>query len=289
MSLFSKYFIKMCTKSDTARDAGLTTPPEIERFNDIQYGSDPKWHLLDVYRPKAQSGKLPVIVSFHGGGWVYGNKEVYQFYCMDLAKRGFAVVNYTYRLAPNFRHPAPIEDTNLVFGWLLENAEKYGFDTDNIFAVGDSAGATGIAVYACILTNKDYAENYSFTAPEGLKIKALGLNCGIYNISENDNFKLWYDYLPRHKFSEYKEQLCVRDIVTADFPPSYIMAANMDELNVQSPLLAEKLEQLGVKYVYKVYGDEKAPVYHVFHCNIRSPEAAVCNDEECAFFREYIK
>ena len=38
----------------------------------------------------------PVIVSFHGGGWVYGDKNVYQFYCMELAKRGFAVVNYSY-------------------------------------------------------------------------------------------------------------------------------------------------------------------------------------------------
>ena len=91
----------MCTKSDTARDSGLTTPPEIQRFDDIQYGSDPKWNILDVYRPKsAADSLLPVIVSFHGGGWVYGDKEVYQFYCMDLAKRGFAVINYTYRLAP---------------------------------------------------------------------------------------------------------------------------------------------------------------------------------------------
>jgi len=289
MSLFSRYFVKMCTKSDTARDAGLTTPPEIERFDDIQYGSEPKWHLLDVYRPKALSGRLPVIVSFHGGGWVYGNKEVYQFYCMDLAKRGFAVVNYTYRLAPEYRHPAPLEDTNLVFEWLLANAEKYGFDTDNIFAVGDSAGATGIAAYSCILTNKDYAKNYSFTAPEGLKIKALGLNCGIYMVREKDNFKLWYDYLPKNKFSEFREQLCICNAVTANFPPSFIMAANKDDLKVQSPLLAEKLKELGVRYIYKVYGDEKAPVYHVFHCNIKTPEAAVCNDEECAFFREYIK
>ena len=58
--------------------------------------------FLDVYRPKLNiKGKLPVIMSVHGGGWVYGDKDVYQWYCMNLAQRGFAVVNYSYRLAQN--------------------------------------------------------------------------------------------------------------------------------------------------------------------------------------------
>lgn len=98
---------------------------------------------LDVYRPKATNieEKLPVIVSVHGGGWVYGDKEGYQYYCMSLAQRGFAVVNFSYRLAPESKFPASIIDTNLVFGWILDHAEEYGFDTENIFAVGDSAGA----------------------------------------------------------------------------------------------------------------------------------------------------
>ena len=62
-----------------------------------------KWQKLDVYRQKDATGKLPVIVSVHGGGWVYGDKERYQFYCMDLAERGFAVVNFSYRLAPEYK------------------------------------------------------------------------------------------------------------------------------------------------------------------------------------------
>ena len=91
-------------KGDDIRDAGLTTPEDIIRYDDIVYGEDPKWQSLDVYRPKSAEGKkLPVIVSVHGGGWVYGDKERYQFYCMNLAQRGFAVVNYTYRLAPEYK------------------------------------------------------------------------------------------------------------------------------------------------------------------------------------------
>ena len=67
---------------DAKRDKGLTTPDDIQRFDNISYGEDLVWNLLYVYRPKKQEGKLPVIVNIHGGGWVYGNKEIYQFYGM---------------------------------------------------------------------------------------------------------------------------------------------------------------------------------------------------------------
>ncbi|SEH80445.1 Acetyl esterase/lipase [Ruminococcus flavefaciens] len=289
MSLNSFIFKKMCTKSDRKRDAGLTTPPEIRRFDDIQYGKNRKWQIMDVYRPKAAKGRLPVIVSFHGGGWTYGTKETYQFYCMELAKRGFAVVNFTYRLAPKYRHPAPYHDTNAVFRWVLKNADKLGFDTDNIFAVGDSAGAMGIALYACMVTDSEYAKNYKFRIPEGLKIKGLGLNCGIYDIFKEDSVGTLKDYLPKKYPLSLLKQLNVVDNVTADFPPCFIMTSNEDFLNYQSPLLAEKLDRLGVKYVYKVYGDENNPLSHVFHCNVKSADAAAANDDECAFFKGLIK
>ena len=110
--------------NDAKRDAGLTTPDDIQRFDDIQYGPDPVENKLDVYRPKNAQGKIPVIVSVHGGGWVYGDKELYQFYGMTLAQRGFAVVNFTYRLAPEVKFPAPLEDTNNVISWMYVNQEE---------------------------------------------------------------------------------------------------------------------------------------------------------------------
>lgn len=81
--------------NDAKRDAGLTTPEDICRYDDLVYGPDPVWNKLDVYRPKNLEGKLPVIVNVHGGGWIYGDKELYQFYGMTLAQRKFAVVNFT--------------------------------------------------------------------------------------------------------------------------------------------------------------------------------------------------
>ena len=114
MSAVSDKIRKMFGEGDAERDAGLSTPSDVVRYDDIVYGKDPKWQCLDVYRPKFRKGKLPVIISVHGGGWVYGDKEVYQWYCMNLAQRGFAVVNFTYRLAPEYKFPASLEDTNSV-------------------------------------------------------------------------------------------------------------------------------------------------------------------------------
>ena len=116
---------KAFAAGNMVRDAGLKTPEDVQRFDDIVYGEEDKvWQSLDVYRPKATNieEKLPVIVSVHGGGWVYGDKKLYQFYCLSLAQRGFAVVNFSYRLAPESKFPASIIDTNLVFGWILDPA-----------------------------------------------------------------------------------------------------------------------------------------------------------------------
>ncbi|MCD8019444.1 MAG: carboxylesterase family protein [Clostridiales bacterium] len=86
-------------KGDDIRDAGLTTPDTIQRFDDLRYGNDADCQLLDVYRPKEAHGEvLPVIISVHGGGWVYGDKERYQYYCMSLAERGFSAVTGTVTL-----------------------------------------------------------------------------------------------------------------------------------------------------------------------------------------------
>ncbi len=283
MSLYPYIFRHMCSRSDRRRDAGLTTPADIARHDNILYGTDRKWHLLDVYRPKNTAEKLPVIVSFHGGGWVYGTKEVYQYYCMSLAQRGFAVVSYNYRLAPKYRFPAPFEDTNAVFRWIAEHAAEYGLDTARMFGVGDSAGALGIALYACILTNPDYAKRYAFTPPAGIALRGLALNCGLYTTA--DKADAMRDFLPKKNAAEALRTLDLVQHITADFPPCFVITANQDFLKDEPKLLLPLLEKHGIRHAYKLYGDDAQPRGHVFHCNIRDEQAKAANDAECAFFR----
>ena len=285
MSLNSRIFRFMCKKADTARDEGLTTPESITRFDNIVYGSDSKWQILDVYRPKDIALPSPVIVSVHGGGWVYGDKEVYQYYCMDLAQRGFAVVNFSYRLAPKHRFPAQIEDTNSVFEWVMKNASQYSFDTGSIFALGDSAGAQMLATYSCILTNPEYAKEYSFKTPEGLRILGIALNCGLYNVENCKNISFFKDFLKDRGTPKELHTISAANFVTDKFPPSFVMTANGDELKDQAPFMEDALKKNNVKHIFREYGDDMTTLYHVFHCNIKSPDAKKANDDECDFFR----
>ena len=292
MSLASLFLRTTFRHSDNKRDAGLTTPEDICRFDNIFYGPDREWNLLDVYRPKNSEGKLPVIVSVHGGGWVYGDKDRYQYYCMSLARHGFAVVNYSYRLAPKHKFPSSLEDTNLVFHWVLKNARQYGFDCENIFAVGDSAGAHNLALYCCICTNPGYAAAFPFTTPAGFRPSAVALNCGIYKMEKSKKrdltTMLMADFLPGKGSAEEMYRISATEHLTGSFPPTFLMTCEGDFLAEAAKPMLEGLLSLGIETEYHYYGDTDHVLGHVFHCNIRLPEAQQCNEEECAFFRKHI-
>lgn len=294
MSVTSDMVREVFGNGDAKRDAGLTTPKDIVRYDNILYGQNPKWQILDVYRPKKDNNKiLPVIVSVHGGAWVYGDKERYQYYCMNLAQKGFAVVNFTYRLAPEFKYPAPLEDTNLVFNWIFNNAQQYKFDTKHIFAVGDSAGANHLGLYAAICTNPEYKKNYSFKVPNNFIPTAIALNCGEYKIEIKDDKDditgaLMADYLPNGGTKEEIQLICVTNHITNSYPPTFYMTSSGDFLKEQAKILGEKLIEKKVTHEFHFYGSEKYELEHVFHCNIKSDAAKICNQEECDYFKKFL-
>lgn len=294
MSAKSDAVRKSFKEFDDVRDAGLTTPEDIVRFDDICYGEDINWQKLDVYRPKSAVGQvLPVIVSIHGGGWVYGDKERYQYYCMSLAQHGFAVVNYTYRLAPEFKFPASIEDANLVFSWIFEHAAQYGLDTEHIFAVGDSAGAHQLALYSAICTNPELAALYPFRVPEGFVPTAIALNCGVYEIVRDPKtgeleHELLKEALPGGGTDAEIHMINVIEHITETFPPVTYMTCTGDFLIPQAVVLGQKLMEQKIPHEFHYYGDAKHELGHVFHCNMRLEEAARCNREQCEYFRKFL-
>ena len=289
MSEYSDQVRRDFKASDDIRDAGLTTPNDVVRHDDIRYGDADPLQALDVYRPRAAGDRpLPVIVSVHGGAWVYGDKERYQDYCMSLAQRGFAVVNFSYRLAPEWQYPAGIEDTNAVFSWVLGHAAEYGFDAGHVFAVGDSAGAHMLAIYACICTNPKYAAQYDFAPPAGFVPTAVGLNCGAYALRDDWQAPAMQALLPDGGTAAELRRITPLNHITPDFPPAFVMTSNDDFLRAQAPLLVAKLMEKEVPFVYRFYGDMDTRLQHVFHCDMRSVEGARCNDEECAWFRRFV-
>jgi len=294
MSLTAAMFRLTASRNDRKRDEGLTTPEEILRFDNIPYGPDPWWHLLDIYRPKASEGKIPVIIDVHGGGWVYGDKNLYSHYCMDLARRGFAVVNFNYRLAPRHRFPAGFEDMNRAVHFTLDHAEEYGLDTGNVFLVGDSAGAHMAAVYTCMCVNREYAEQFSFSVPEDFVPQAAVFNCGIYDMGVamllgKATRDLTKDLMGHTMTDEEMELLSPARHVSGDFPPCHVMTASDDFLRTQPEYFLPVLEQQGIEHTYKLWGSKKEPLMHVFHLDLRKPVSRQCNDEEMEFLRRHIR
>ena len=283
--------------SDDKRDEGLTTPEEIVRYDDLSYGPYGTANLLDIYVEKDVRKPQAAIVNIHGGGWVYGSKKQYQFYCMELARRGFTVVNINYRLAPENVFPAAVEDINRALTFVAEQGEKYFIDKDRLVLVGDSAGGQLVSHYATILSNPDFASLFSFQVPD-VRVRAVGLNCGAYDgksmatatTSEgNGLFLVYLGGIGKEISKETLEQIDAKKYMTKDFPPAYIMSAANDFLLSNAEPMYKFLMGLGVECEMKIYGTaEKKEVAHVFHVNCRLEEAKECNDDECAFFKRFL-
>lgn len=303
MSIYSEMIRATWSINDAKRNAIYRTPESIERFDDISYGPYPE-NVLDVYRRKDQGAlvqqgqRLPVIVSVHGGAWVYGDKELYQFYCMDLAERGFAVVNYTYRLAPENKFPAQLEDTNRVVQWVLEQGEAYGLDAEHVYMVGDSAGANLLGLYTAFCTDPTYAAAYPFAPVPGFVPRAIALNCGSYQPYPTDGSRgdtsmrqLMKDLLPDVGDQDALRRIDVTAHVNRQFPPTYIMSASGDQQVPieQAQMLTQACKEHGVRYTYVHYGDEENQLWHVFHLTIQNDTAMQCNGDECTFFRMHWK
>lgn len=132
-----------------------TTPKgDLKKTMDLAYGPD-KRHLLDIYEPIDKPNDLmPIVVFFHGGGFVAGDKNavgelVFGNIPTYFARHGMVGVNATYRLAPRHKWPEGARDVGMVVRWLKEKGAEYGGDPEKIFLLGQSAGAAHVATYIC--------------------------------------------------------------------------------------------------------------------------------------------
>lgn len=289
MSFESIMFNIGASRGDAKRDQIIPLPSGVVQLCDISYGPHGKWNLLDVYYPEGSEAN-PVIVNVHGGGYVYGTKEIYKRYCMDLARRGFTVVSFNYRLAPKWKFPTPLEDINSVLLWLKREHASCHVDISKVFMVGDSAGAQLASQYTAMLTNRDYMALFGLPHP-GLRLRAVGLNCGLYDMNAQASGKrkgLALDYFGR-KISNDDPRLAVLDAITSAYPPAHITTACHDFLRANAQPMYDHLRGKNIPCQLTCYGSEEdQSIAHVFHVNILKPEAIRCNDDQCAFFRQYL-
>lgn len=114
---------------------------------DIAYGNEPR-QKLDIYVPDGIKEPRAVIVFFYGGSWQKGSREVYRFVGQAFATKGYITVVADYRLYPEVKYPAFIEDGALAFAWVHKNIVQYGGDPKKLFLAGHSAGAYNAVMLA---------------------------------------------------------------------------------------------------------------------------------------------
>jgi len=145
----------------------------VEAQLDLRYGEDPR-QRLDVYRSStAKAAPKTLMLFFHGGGFVRGDKGDRENVGQLFAREGMVVMVANYRLAPKHGWPAGAEDVIAAYRWAKEHAAQFGGDPQRIFLVGESAGAAHVA--AATLVRR-------FHPPAGLGIAGAVLISGVYNV-----------------------------------------------------------------------------------------------------------
>ncbi|MEO6606387.1 MAG: alpha/beta hydrolase [Aeromicrobium sp.] len=123
-------------------------PDKGAELEEISWGKDRR---ALVYRPKGGIAPLPCVINFHGGGWVQGNPEQSSWAASRIAVRSnVVVISPAYRLAPENRFPAGLEDCRDAVEWVVKNADQLGINPERIAVMGDSAGGNLAAVVSLL-------------------------------------------------------------------------------------------------------------------------------------------
>jgi acetyl esterase/lipase len=210
-----------------------------------------------IYTP-AGKGPFPVIVYFHGGGWVIADKEVYDGGARGLAKQAQAVVvSADYRLAPEHKFPAQHEDALAVYRWVLQNAGSIQADTARLGLAGESAGgnlavATAIAARDAGLTLPRHVVSVYPIAQPDTTTPSYIANADAKPL--NRAMMGWFARQTTRSPADLKDPRI--DLVKADLhglPPVTIINAQIDPLLDDGAMLEQSLRRAGVDVERKVY------------------------------------
>jgi acetyl esterase/lipase len=131
---------------------------------DVDYRQVGDWAgRVDIYRPRG-AGPFPVVLFFHGGGWMTGSKTHVAFWAVPFLGAGYAVVAVGYRLADEAPAPAAVEDGRCALAWIGAHGAQYKLDTSRVITAGDSAGGH-LALMAGLVNGSDEFDRSCETAP----------------------------------------------------------------------------------------------------------------------------
>ena len=227
---------KFCDKSDKKRMATQTPPENVVKVKDVEYLDDGNpYHKFDVFYPEGAIPKegLPVIIDIHGGGWMYASKDLNEYYCMELANKGYCVFSISYRLVPDVTVYEQIKDCTDALAYINSNMKNYPANKKTVMLTGDSAGGQ-LALYSTILNNNPDAREIFGTVDTKLNIKCLLLTSPVTYAKSGGWFsiytkKMWgKDYKTKAAYN-YMDLDEIMELAN-NMPPTYFITSSGDTL-----------------------------------------------------------
>ena len=244
------------------RPASTPTPPEIGVVRNVLADGPHGPIPLRVYRPHgvADSVRLPGLVYFHGGGWVIGDLDTHDVLCRCLtAEANVTTVAVDYRLAPEHKFPAAVDDAWAATRWVAKDADQLGIDARKLAVGGDSAGGNLAAVVA-LLARDAGAPAISFQVLM-YAVTDLGAEAKSYSdfadgyMLTRDGMRWFSDHYLKAK-SEATDWRAspLRAPSLAGLPPALVITAGFDPLRDEGEAYAQRLREAGVRADYICYG-----------------------------------
>ena len=228
-------------------------PPGVAEVRELQsfgpHGPIP----LRMYRPAGAKVDtvLPVLVYYHGGGFVIGDLETHDTLCRELCNgSGCAVVAVDYRLAPEFRFPCAVDDCLAATYWVANNAQPLKIDPTRVAVGGDSAGGNLAAVIAILARDAgDLAIAFQlliYPITDARCVAQSHTTNGQGYMLTNDTM----DYFLRHYLTDESEKLNLKasPLLSADLsklPPAFVLTAGYDPLHDEGLQYAQRLNESG--------------------------------------------
>lgn len=259
-------------------DPNSRTPfdEEIRIEKDIVYktvdGEDLK---LDLYFPSRPiEGRAPVVMDIPGGGWMIHNRPRRDGYARCFAAMGAVVAVIDHRLCPGSFFPADLHDCVDAYNWLVDHADTYNLDPNNITVTGDSSGGHLSACMGCVATSEEYRAKLELPALQS-KPAALIFISGAFSFDIMYRIPFTHTLIVRYysgaktrrafrKWKYYKESIPY-NYINPDFPPSYNNGGKSDFLCLgEAKRMADILSQNNVPNNYRLGRD----IFNSGHCYV---------------------
>jgi acetyl esterase len=232
----------------TARPMGIR-PPLPVAVSDHGAGTIP----VRLYAPASAAAPGPLLVYFHGGGWVQGSIETHDASCRLLAHlSGVRVLSVDYRLAPEHPYPAAVEDAIAAYAWAADHADRLGADPTRLAVGGDSAGGNLAAVVALAARDDERLPDVAFqlllypVTDVAAKTESYARFSAGYLLTESGMDWFVAKYLPDPARRAEPQASPLRAPVLAGLPPAYVATCIPDVLRDEGEAYAARLREAGV-------------------------------------------